>query len=137
MKKIIFLMGVVMIYLISCKGNKFSDGPNPTDYSKYQTIPEDSAIKMIDTFPSHKLVRNASANFDRGLLSKLANDSNVKSITFFLAAHIKGKGNDTDLIPTILIRVKMENTSRLMSKIPVYYRPLGICPPPKVDCKVQ
>ena len=166
MKKIIFLMGVVMIYLISCTGSRvtlssqtaydtYKNQRTAADYTKYSTLmPEDSAIAMISNFRHHKFkglrgvrLNNAWASFDPDLLKQLTNDNNVKQICFRFAAQLKGE-HDTSRLPAFLLQAIMKGTFVTMNgkgstdtepysaSNSLYFRAIGLCPPPKAGCKV-
>lgn len=164
MKKIIFLTASSMFFLISCSLNKrLKDASHipPTEAENYfnndtLALSETAAKLMIETFPKHKhkFTRKtqsfrekegygASASFDKEFLQGILNDSNIDSVRFFLAILIND-GKDSFKIPTIVMQVKLKETSAKKGKGSMFdyakyqYLKAGtLCPPPPGNCRIM
>ncbi len=108
MKKVIFLMGIIGFYCISCTSSKESLGGvtvqqyyNGNTYAqKYLNNPHlltgNDAMAYIKSFKKHKYrifgkktLDNPWSTFDRDMLDSIGNDPETDSIFFFLAAFPK------------------------------------------------
>jgi hypothetical protein len=125
MKKVIFLMGMVSFYCISCTSSKknisqvsVKEYYKDNSYAdKYKNFPHlltgDEAKTYINAFKYHtykgwrkKKLNNAWSTFDRHTLDSLVKDQQTDSIFFFLAAfprHDKSVLEDSTRHPFIIL----------------------------------
>ena len=108
MKKVIFLMGIVGFYCISCSSSKknmstesiqdyYKDNPYAEKYLKDpHLLTRNEAMVYINSFKKHKYktfgkkkLDNPWSTFDRNMLDQIVNDPKTDSIFFFLAAFPK------------------------------------------------
>lgn len=160
-------MGIVGFYLMSCSSNKsisttnvkdyYANNPFAQPYLNYPgIIPADFAKVCIQYFKKHKYrdfgkkrLENTLAAFDRSLLTAFANDSNVDSIYFYLAAYPKWyKAIDKSKArhPFVIIEAKPKVVPPVSGKgsaesLPaasqsIFAAPVKLCPPPDRGCRI-
>ena len=122
MKKIIFLMGIGIFFLVSCSSNKkiakdLNLVPLPQDenyFNSQNAISETVAKEMIDGFPHHKYrglrskkkLKDAWAYFDPSDLETIMKDiSVVDSIKIFFASVLKYQDRKSYKFPTMVLQV--------------------------------
>lgn len=156
MKKFIFLMVVVMLFLISCSSNKKIS--NDADFSMLSAsenyfnspnaISESEAKAMIAGFPKHKYrgwrhkkLINGWSRFDTADIRKIITDPNVDSIKFFSAVVLKNNNRDSSLVPTLVIQVVFKpgtmGKGDALQQPSAYFKTIKICPPPAAGCRVS
>ncbi len=165
MKKIIFLIGSAVFFLISCSTGKHARNQmaalenfkKPDSSENYfgsdNAISEEAAKKIIAKFPKHnyrgwrkKRLNSAWGFFDTTDLKKVVNNVNVEEIKFFWGAIDKDGDKN---VPTIVLQAKIRKTSHKPNGkgssgeqlfVPETYQyiiSIGLCPPPDGDCAVE
>ncbi len=129
MKKIIFLMGPIMLFLISCSTGKHAQNKiySNENFEKLDTseryfgndisISEKKAKAMIAEFRYHKyqwpkkhiLKHGGWATFNKKVWQRFGVDKNIVDLTLFLAAHISNI-DSINRTPTIILRIKLDKS---------------------------
>lgn len=165
MKKVCFLITTIAISFISCNNSIKISGKYGNDYyqnsfvKKYSNmsnfIGPDTAIAYIHEFKKHKFkffgkghLENAWSLFEKKDLERLAADSQIDIIYFYLAAYTKNKGIPDSLRrhPFVMLEAVQKGDAIGFAKggyesanagtTSIFLIPKPICPPPNMNCRV-
>lgn len=141
MKKLLFIIAMLCIFLISCNKNFYTKAK--IGFNDVDSILANNMINHFNNSPLVSHVKGSSLrriNLTKDEMKWLTRESRTKYVNFFLAAYLPTDDNVADRNQyTVLFQLKKENSKDISKFIYEYYdasKPLNtarvkpICPPP-------